>query len=81
LFNKYKDIDNKAKLIILNTFDKQIIVDIKDGVFSEALDALCSDKEMLGFSRHSEVKQYTKLRQPIKESDNCFERYAFIFKH
>lgn len=82
LYYEYKDIDNKAKLIILNTFDKQITNDKLNRVYSEALVELKKDICMSELSRYNDYNQGDcKSEINKKEHSDYFERYAFIFRH
>lgn len=82
LYNEYKDVDNKAKLIILNTFDKQITNDKVNKVKSEALIELKKDLGMLELSRYNDYNQGDcRPQNTKKEHSDYFERYAFIFTH
>jgi hypothetical protein len=82
LYNTYKDIDNRATLIILNTFDKQINSDKLNCTHSEALKALHEDTQMSTRSRHGKTQSNSNTKGDIKETQETFtKRYAFIYYH
>lgn len=79
-----KAIPQKAKYIILNTFDKQISRDKKEGVFSDAYSVLSKYPEIMSQTRikpfDNKVDNSSK-EIPIKKEWTFQKRYAFVFIH
>ena len=84
LFHKYKNTIPKVKLIVITSFDKQIIEDIKHNRYSEALAILKDDIDLLSMSRHTKTVQVNECETIDiidDKEDEFYEKYAFIFCH
>ena len=76
-----KEIPQKAKYIILNTFDKGVSRDKKNNVFSDAYDVLSKYPEIMSQTRIKSYDNNFPKEIPIKKEWTFQKRYAFIFIH